>query len=102
VVDSNNKLIGLITYKDITKSKDRPNTCKDDKGRLRVAAAVGVSADILDRVTDLEKAGVDAVVIDTAHGHSSRVIKAVKLLKKKLNIADVVAIRAVSFGHGTL
>ena len=63
VVDSDHKLIGLITYKDITKSKDRPNSCKDDKGRLRVAAAVGVSEDILERVTALEEAGVDAVVI---------------------------------------
>jgi len=90
VVDSNNKLIGLITYKDITKSKDRPNSCKDDKGRLRVAAAVGVSADILDRVTALEKAGVDAVVIDTAHGHSKAVLESLKKVKKKFPKLDIV------------
>ena len=70
VVDGDRKLIGLITYKDITKSQDRPNSCKDGKGRLRVAAAVGVTLDILDRVAALAEAGTDAVVIDTAHGHS--------------------------------
>jgi IMP dehydrogenase len=75
VVDGDHKLIGLITYKDITKSKDRPNSCKDNKGRLRVAAAVGVSTDILDRVSALEEAGVDAVVIDTAHGHHIGVVE---------------------------
>jgi IMP dehydrogenase len=90
VVDSDHKLIGLITYKDITKSKDRPNSCKDDRGRLRVAAAVGVSADILDRVTALEKAGVDAVVIDTAHGHSKAVLESLKKVKKKFPKLDVV------------
>lgn len=90
VVDNNNKLIGLITYKDITKSKDRPNSCKDDKGRLRVAAAVGVSADILERVSALEEAGVDAVVIDTAHGHTKTVIESLKKVKKKFPKLDVV------------
>ncbi len=83
VVDSNHKLIGLITYKDITKSKDRPNSCKDDKGRLRVAAAVGVTADIIERVTALDKAGVDAIVIDTAHGHSKAVVEGLKKVKAK-------------------
>ena len=90
VVDGDHKLIGLITYKDITKSKDRPNSCKDDKGRLRVAAAVGVSADILDRVTALEEAGVDAVVIDTAHGHSKAVLESLKKVKEKFPKLDVV------------
>ncbi|MCD4711256.1 MAG: IMP dehydrogenase [Bacteroidales bacterium] len=90
VVDGNHKLIGLITYKDITKSKDRPNACKDSKGRLRVAAAVGVSADILERVTILEKAGVDAVVIDTAHGHHTGVIESLKEVKKKFPELDAV------------
>jgi IMP dehydrogenase len=90
VVDQKNKLIGLITYKDITKSKDRPNSCKDDKGRLRVAAAVGVSEDIIDRVTALEDAGVDAVVIDTAHGHSKAVLESLKKVKKKFPELDVV------------
>jgi IMP dehydrogenase len=90
VVDSDNKLIGLITYKDITKSKDRPNSCKDEKGRLRVAAAVGISADIVERVTALEKAGVDAVVIDTAHGHTKTVVESLKKVKKKFSHLDVV------------
>jgi IMP dehydrogenase len=90
VVDSNHKLIGLITYKDITKSKDRPNSCKDSKGRLRVAAAVGVTEDIIERVTMLEEAGVDAVVIDTAHGHSLGVIESLKKVKKSFPDLDVV------------
>jgi len=90
VVDSNKKLIGLITYKDITKSKDRPNSCKDSKGRLRVAAAVGVTADIIERVAALEKAGVDAIVIDTAHGHSMAVVEGLKKVKAKFTELDVV------------
>jgi IMP dehydrogenase len=90
VVDSDHKLIGLITYKDITKSKDRPNSCKDEKGRLRVAAAVGVSEDIIERVTALEKAGVDAVVIDTAHGHHVGVLESLKKVKKKFPNLEVV------------
>ena len=90
VVDDNHKLIGLITYKDITKAKDRPNSCKDSKGRLRVAAAVGVSGDILERVIALEKAGVDAVVIDTAHGHHIGVLKSLKKVKKQFPELDVV------------
>lgn len=90
VVDSENKLIGLVTYKDITKSKDRPNSCKDNKGRLRVAAAVGISADILERVTALEEAGVDAIVIDTAHGHSKAVVESLKKVKASFPDLDVV------------
>ena len=90
VVDSENKLIGLVTYKDITKSKDRPNSCKDNKGRLRVAAAVGVSADIIERVTALEVAGVDAIVIDTAHGHSKAVVESLKKVKASFPNLDVV------------
>jgi len=90
VVDADNKLIGLVTYKDITKSKDRPNSAKDDKGRLRVAAAVGVSPDILERVTALVEAGVDAVVIDTAHGHHVGVIESLKKVKAKFPKLDVV------------
>jgi IMP dehydrogenase len=90
VVDGNHKLIGLITYKDITKSKDRPNSCKDGKGRLRVSAAVGVTADIIDRVRVLEEAGVDAVVIDTAHGHSMAVLESLKKVKKAFPGLDVV------------
>jgi IMP dehydrogenase len=90
VVDNDNKLIGLITYSDITKSKDRPNACKDNKGRLRVAAAVGVSADIIERVTALEKAGVDAVVIDTAHGHHIGVVESLKKVKARFPDLEIV------------
>ncbi len=90
VVDDNNKLIGLITYKDITKAKDRPNSCKDSKGRLRVAAAVGVTADTFERIDALVKAGADAVVIDTAHGHSKGVIDTLKKAKKKYKDIDIV------------
>lgn len=90
VVDENNRLIGLITYKDITKSKDRPNAAKDSKGRLRVAAAVGASADVLDKVEALYTAGVDAVVIDTAHGHHIGVIETCKKIKAKYKDLDVV------------
>jgi IMP dehydrogenase len=82
VVDRNNKLVGLITYRDIIKVKVRPNANKDSLGRLRVAAAVGVTADIIERVDALARAGVDAVVIDTAHGHSKGVIDALKKVKK--------------------
>lgn len=90
VVDENHKLIGLITYKDITKAKDRPNSCKDERGRLRVAAAVGVSGDIIERVTALKKAGVDAVVIDTAHGHHIGVLESLKKVKKEFPDLEVV------------
>jgi len=90
VVDGEHKLIGLITYKDITKAKDRPNSCKDTKGRLRVAAAVGVSGDILGRVGALEEAGVDAVVIDTAHGHHVGVLESLKKVKARFHKLDVV------------
>ena len=70
VVDDKGKLVGLITYKDITKAKDKPMACKDSKGRLRVAAGVGVTADTMVRMQALVDAGADAIVIDTAHGHS--------------------------------
>ena len=90
VVDDKNKLIGLITYKDITKAKDRPNSCKDSKGRLRVAAAVGVTPDTFERIDALVSAGVDAVVIDTAHGHSKGVIETLKKAKKKYKDIDII------------
>jgi len=90
VVDENNKLIGLLTYKDITKIKDNPIACKDSKGRLRVAAGVGVTHDTIERVTALVKAGVDAIVIDTAHGHSKGVIDMLKKVKKAFPEIDVV------------
>ncbi|HJZ40197.1 MAG TPA: IMP dehydrogenase [Bacteroidales bacterium] len=90
VVDENNKLIGLITYKDITKAKDRPNACKDAMGRLRVAAAVGVTRDTFDRVEALIKSDVDVIVIDTAHGHSKGVIDTLKLVKRKYKNLDII------------
>ena len=103
VVDANYKLVGLITYKDISKIKARPNACKDELGRLRVAAGVGVTSDVLERVTELVKNGVDAVVIDTAHGHSKGVIDTTRLVKKHFpdlqlvvgNIATAEAARAL-------
>ncbi len=90
VVDENGKLIGLITYRDITKIQDYPNACKDDKGRLRVAAGVGVTSDTLDRVKALVEAGVDAVVIDTAHGHSANVTNTLKSVKAAFPEIDVL------------
>lgn len=89
VVDNDFKLIGLITYKDITKSKDRPNACKDDKGRLRVAAALGVSSDAVERAHALAEAGADAVVIDTAHGHHTGVIQTLKKLKQEFKNENI-------------
>ena len=91
VVDEHGKLVGLITYKDITKNKTRPNACKDEYGRLRVAAAVGVTNDVVLRVTALVNAGVDAVIVDTAHGHSKGVIETVSQLKRNFSTLDVVA-----------
>ncbi len=90
VVDNHNTLIGLITYKDITKSKDRPNSCKDGKGRLRVAAAVGVSADTDERIHALIQSGVDAIIIDTAHGHSGPVIETLRRARKITNEVDII------------
>ncbi len=91
VVDKNNKLIGLVTYKDITKAKDKPNACKDQKGRLRVAAGVGISSDTIDRIDELVKAEVDAIVIDTAHGHSKYVLDMLRKAKSKYPNIDFVA-----------
>lgn len=90
VVDPNYKLVGLITYKDITKAKDKPFACKDEQGRLRVAAGIGVTADSIERATALVEAGVDAIVIDTAHGHSKGVADMLKLVKEKFPQIDVV------------
>ncbi len=90
VVDEENHLIGLITYKDITKAKDKPMACKDSKGRLRVAAGVGVTADTFDRMQALVDAGVDAIVIDTAHGHSKFVIEKLKEAKAHFPGVDIV------------
>ena len=87
VVDKDNHLVGLITYKDITKAKDKPMACKDAKGRLRVAAGVGVTVDTLDRMQALVDAGADAIIIDTAHGHSKSVIE--KLVEAKASFPKV-------------
>lgn len=90
VTDKNNKLIGLITYRDIIKVKTHPHSCKDSFGRLRVAAAVGVTNDTIDRVNALVDAGVDAIVIDTAHGHTKGVVDKLKEVKAKHPSLDVI------------
>ena len=90
VVDREGKLIGLVTYKDITKAKDKPNACKDALGRLRVAAGIGVTADSMQRAEALVNAGVDAIVIDTAHGHSKGVVGVLQQVKKSFPQIDVV------------
>ncbi len=90
VVDKDNRLVGLITYKDITKAKDKPMACKDDKGRLRVAAGVGVTVDTLERMQALVNAGADAIVIDTAHGHSKGVVDKLREAKLSFPGIDVV------------
>ncbi len=90
VVDKDNRLVGLITYKDITKAKDKPMACKDEKGRLRVAAGVGVTADTLERMQALVSAGADAIVIDTAHGHSKGVIDKLREAKASFPGIDIV------------
>ncbi|MDQ3046483.1 MAG: IMP dehydrogenase [Bacteroidota bacterium] len=90
VVDKNGKLVGLITYRDIIKVKVHPNANKDSLGRLRVAAAIGVTSDVIERVEALMKSGVDAVVLDTAHGHSKGVIESLKKIKKTFPGLQVV------------
>jgi len=90
VVDEDNKLVGLLTYKDITKAKDKPMACKDAQGRLRVAAGVGVTGDVFERIDALVAAGVDAIVIDTAHGHSEGVIKTLKEAKRRYKDIDII------------
>jgi IMP dehydrogenase len=90
VVDEQNQLVGLITYKDITKAQSRPNACKDERGRLRVAAGVGVTKDSMERIKALVEAGVDAIVIDTAHGHSKGVVELLKAAKQAFPYVDWV------------
>ncbi len=90
VVDADGKLVGLVTYKDITKAKDKPFACKDRLGRLRVAAGIGVTPDVMTRAEALVKAGVDALVIDTAHGHSAGVVKVLRQVKEAFPDIDVV------------
>tara|TARA_B110000037_G_scaffold222406_1_gene297108 strand:- start:34814 stop:36286 length:1473 start_codon:yes stop_codon:yes gene_type:complete len=91
VVSKDNRLLGLITYKDIIKVKEHPNSCKDQFGRLRVAAAVGVTHDTLERVSALVDAGVDAIVIDTAHGHTKSFVGKLRIVKEKFPNLDVIA-----------
>lgn len=91
VVDKNGKLKGLITFKDILKKKKHPNACKDDLGRLRVGAAVGISYDTIDRVQALFNSGADVIVIDTAHGHSEGVLKSLKEIRKKFKYEQIIA-----------
>ena len=101
IVDSEYRLTGLITYKDMLKRKSHPNACKDEYGRLRVGAAVGVTADLLKRVEALVKAGVDVISLDTAHGHSFGVIEALKSVKEHYPKLDVIA-GNVATGEGAL
>jgi IMP dehydrogenase len=91
VVDKRGILRGLITFKDIMKKKKHPNACKDEHGRLRVGAAVGVTRDIFERITELTTAGADVIVIDTAHGHSEGVMKVIKAARKKFRYIQLIA-----------
>lgn len=90
VVDKTGRLVGLVTYKDITKLKDFPNACKDSKGRLRVAAGVGITPNYMERVASLVKEDVDAIVLDSAHGHSRNIVEALRTIKKQYPNLDVV------------
>ncbi|MBT4738228.1 MAG: IMP dehydrogenase, partial [Flavobacteriales bacterium] len=90
VINSDNKLVGLITFKDIIKNRMRPNACKDKFGRLRVAAAVGVTGDVMERVEALAESSVDAIIIDTAHGHSKGVIDILKKVKAEYKNIDII------------
>ena len=90
IIDSEGKLRGLITYRDILKNSDRPFACKDEYGRLRVGAAVGITKDLMERMELLIDAGVDIIAIDTAHGHSKGVIDALKVVKKEFPDLDVI------------
>jgi len=90
IVNSENQLVGLITFKDIIKNRMRPNACKDQYGRLRVAAAVGITDDVLERVEALSNASVDAIIIDTAHGHTKGVVELLKKIKSAYPNLDIV------------
>lgn len=90
IISPNNDLIGLITYRDILKRKDKPNACKDSMGRLRAGAAVGVTGDVMERVAALVESGVDVISLDTAHGHSLNVINTLKSVKTKFPELDVI------------
>ena len=100
IIDKEGRLSGLITYKDILKNRDRPNACKDEFGRLRVGAAVGVTPDMLDRIKLLKEAGVDVISVDTAHGHSKGVIDACRRVKQTYPELDLI-VGNVATGEGT-
>ena len=102
VVDKKGKLTGLITYKDIQKFKNFPQACKDEQGRLRVGAAVGVTADTMERVSALVNAGVDVIAIDTAHGHSASVLKTLEKIKKNIKITIIAGNIATAEGAKAL
>lgn len=91
VVNKDGKLVGLITFKDIQKKKSHPFACKDERGRLRVGAAVGVTPDVLDRVQSLVNIGADVIIIDTAHGHSVGVMEAIKNIRRKFRYTQLIA-----------
>jgi IMP dehydrogenase len=91
IVNEYNQLVGLITYKDITKTKDRPSSCKDNKGRLRVAAAIGIAPDTMERAEALIKANVDALSIDTAHAHTKNVISILREIKRNFPDTEIIA-----------
>lgn len=98
VVDSNGILKGLITFKDIQKKKKHPNACKDEHGRLRVGAAVGITSDVIDRVEALSKSSVDVIVIDTAHGHSVGVLKTIKEIRHKFKYQQLIVGNIGTYG----
>lgn len=100
VVDNNGELVGLITVKDIQKKQEFPNSCKDKSGRLRVAAAVGVGKDAIERAVALSQAEVDAIIIDTAHGHSKGVLSTVETIKSKIGNTDLI-VGNVATAEGT-
>lgn len=101
VINSEKELVGLITFRDISKVTDYPNACKDQFGRLVVGAAVGVTSDLMERVSALVAVGVDAICVDTAHGHSRGVLEAIKLVKKKFPDLQVIG-GNVATGEGAL
>ncbi len=97
VVDKNYHLKGLITVKDIQKKLKYPNAAKDDHGRLRVGAAIGATGDFLERAQEMAKNKVDILAIDSAHGHSTRVLEAIKIIKSKLPEVDLLAGNVATF-----
>ncbi len=102
VVDKQNRLVGLITYKDIMSEKSKPMACKDDDGRLRVAAGIGITPDMMERAAALVEAGVDAIVIDTAHGHTRSVLDAAKTFRKKFGSKVDLVVGNIATGEAAV